>query len=626
MTRKFFVGGNWKMNGDKASIDGIVTFLNQSAGVDNVDIIVAPPSPYLAYVKDQLKSSVKVAAQNSYKVAKGAFTGEISPAMLKDLGLEWVILGHSERRHVFGEQDELVAEKTVHALENNVNVIFCIGEKLEEREAGNTKEVNFRQLQSLVDKKVNWDHIVIAYEPVWAIGTGKTASPAQAQEVHGWIREFLKEKVSADVANKIRIIYGGVVNLHTTAGDIEIELWSRECPLASRNFIQLCMEGYYNGTIFHRLVKGFIIQGGDPTGSGHGGESIYGEPFKDEFHQRLRFNRRGLMGMANAGRDDNNSQFFFTIGSEPARDLDKKHTLFGKIVGNTVFNMLKMTECDVDSNDRPRTIHKIIGATIVKNPFDDIKPRKREHKPVEKKLNLLSFGDEAEEDELELNHANKVLHKKGKSAHDVLDDGKLSTQVAVTPDELGDYEPGEDAECTTSTVSSIRAKFAKRKKVDTRYCYAIIEIVVLDFITYIYSTVEEETEGMKMYSALKMKFKSKSKMIVKMRDPKREEQSAAIMERFAKRLRCSDRSAILFDKKINIDENKEDHEEEKKFGIDLDAEDLEGNDWMLNKFVAEDEDSTISKAKDANLREESEDWYDINDPRNKMNKRRRGEE
>ncbi|TMS34837.1 hypothetical protein L596_002348 [Steinernema carpocapsae] len=211
MGRKFFVGGNWKMNGDKAMIDGIVAFLNQSGNTDNVDVVVAPPAPYLVYVKEQLKSSVEVAAQNCYKVPKGAFTGEISPAMVKDLGLKWVILGHSERRHVFGESDCLIADKTVHAIESGLDVVFCIGEKLEEREAGHTKNVNFRQLQAIVDRKVNWDKIVIAYEPVWAIGTGKTASPEQAQEVHAWIREFLKEKVSADVAEKVRIIYGGSV-------------------------------------------------------------------------------------------------------------------------------------------------------------------------------------------------------------------------------------------------------------------------------------------------------------------------------------------------------------------------------------------------------------------------------
>ncbi|CAD5211674.1 unnamed protein product [Bursaphelenchus okinawaensis] len=196
--RKFFVGGNWKMNGDTQSIDGIISFLNDGVKDDHVEVVVAPPAPYLAYVKSKVN-------------------GEISPAMIKDLGLKYVILGHSERRHVFGESDDLIAAKTVHALENGLVVVFCIGEKLEEREAGKTKEVNFRQLQAIVDKKVDWSKIVIAYEPVWAIGTGKTASPEQAQEVHGWIREFLKEKVSEDVSKSTRIIYGGSVTAANAA-------------------------------------------------------------------------------------------------------------------------------------------------------------------------------------------------------------------------------------------------------------------------------------------------------------------------------------------------------------------------------------------------------------------------
>ncbi|KAK2156225.1 hypothetical protein LSH36_218g00014 [Paralvinella palmiformis] len=119
------------------------------------------------------------------------------------------------------------------------------------------------------------------------------------------------------------------VLLQTTVGDIDIELWSKEAPRACRNFIQLCMEGYYNGTIFHRVIKDFIVQGGDPTGTGHGGESIYGKPFRDEFHSRLRFNHRGLVAMANAGLNDNASQFFFTLGATP--ELDRKHTIFGKV-------------------------------------------------------------------------------------------------------------------------------------------------------------------------------------------------------------------------------------------------------------------------------------------------------
>lgn len=146
------------------------------------------------------------------------------------------------------------------------------------------------------------------------------------------------------------------------------------------------MEGYYNDTIFHRVVKGFIVQGGDPNGDGTGGESIYGAPFKDEFHSRLRFTRRGLVAMANSDKNDNGSQFFFTLGATP--ELQNKHTLFGKITGDTLFNMLKLEEGLVDHNERPFYPQKIIKAVILNNPFDDIVPRIKsvEEKKEKKKL------------------------------------------------------------------------------------------------------------------------------------------------------------------------------------------------------------------------------------------------
>uniref|UniRef100_A0A8C7EI03 Peptidyl-prolyl cis-trans isomerase n=1 Tax=Nothoprocta perdicaria TaxID=30464 RepID=A0A8C7EI03_NOTPE len=136
------------------------------------------------------------------------------------------------------------------------------------------------------------------------------------------------QRGSCGKTNDLPFVFVQVL-LRTTAGDIDIELWSKEAPKACRNFVQLCMEEYYNNTIFHRVVPGFIIQGGDPTGTGSGGDSIYGAPFKDEFHSRLRFNRRGLVAMANAGPHDNGSQFFFTLGR--ADELNNKHTIFGKV-------------------------------------------------------------------------------------------------------------------------------------------------------------------------------------------------------------------------------------------------------------------------------------------------------
>jgi triosephosphate isomerase len=209
--RKFLVGGNWKMNGNKKEIDGIVDFLKAGPLDPNAEVICGAPQCYIDYARQKLPANIGVAAQNSYKTAKGAFTGEISPAMIKDLGCEWVILGHSERRHIFGETDLLIAEKVLHALEAGLSVIACIGEKLDEREAGQTEAVVFRQTKAIADKIKSWDKVVLAYEPVWAIGTGKTATPEQAQEVHAKLRDWLKANVSEQVAKKTRIIYGGSV-------------------------------------------------------------------------------------------------------------------------------------------------------------------------------------------------------------------------------------------------------------------------------------------------------------------------------------------------------------------------------------------------------------------------------
>lgn len=199
------------MNGDKKGIDGICDFLKKGPLDKNVEVVIGVPSVYLEYAKSKVPAGVFCAAQNCYKEPKGAFTGEISPDMLKDIGIEWVILGHSERRSVFGESDELIADKCKHALDSGLKVILCCGEKLDEREGGKTEEVVVRQLSACAKKIKDWTNVVVAYEPVWAIGTGKTATPAQAQEVHAQIRSWMKEKVNAGVADNTRILYGGSV-------------------------------------------------------------------------------------------------------------------------------------------------------------------------------------------------------------------------------------------------------------------------------------------------------------------------------------------------------------------------------------------------------------------------------
>lgn len=211
-TGQFFVGGNWKCNGTKESITTLISDLNSAKLESDVDVVVAPPFIYIDQVKSSLTDRIEISAQNSWVSKGGAFTGEISVEQLKDIGCKWVILGHSERRHVIGEDDQFIGKKAAYALSQGVGVIACIGELLEEREAGKTFDVCYQQLKAYADAVPSWDNIVIAYEPVWAIGTGVVATPAQAQEVHVAVRDWLKNNVSAEVASKTRIIYGGSVN------------------------------------------------------------------------------------------------------------------------------------------------------------------------------------------------------------------------------------------------------------------------------------------------------------------------------------------------------------------------------------------------------------------------------
>jgi len=214
MPRKFFVGGNWKLNGLKESVAKLVSELNAAnIAFDKAEVVVAPVAIHLEAVVRLARPEIQVSAQNCYHESKGAFTGEISGEQLKDIGVHWTILGHSERRNILHESDEFVGKKVGHALKAGLQVIVCVGELLEEREAGKTTEVVFRQLKAVAShvQAEEWKRVVIAYEPVWAIGTGKVATPQQAQEVHSEIRKWLRETVSADVADATRIIYGGSV-------------------------------------------------------------------------------------------------------------------------------------------------------------------------------------------------------------------------------------------------------------------------------------------------------------------------------------------------------------------------------------------------------------------------------
>ena len=479
----------------------------------------------------------------------------------------------------------------------------------------------------------------------------------------------------------------GKVCLETSVGDIEIELWSRECPKACRNFVQLCMENYYNKTKFHRVVKDFIVQGGDPSGTGQGGDSIYGQPFKDEFHTRLRFVRRGLVAMANAGKDDNGSQFFFTMS--PTQELQNKHTLFGKVVGDTIYNMIKLQEVEVDPDDRPMHPHKILRTKVLNNPFPDIEPRqsiqnlmdddelqKEKIKKPKSKMKatkdykLLSFGEEAEDDEEEtLEIVQKSLSKKPKSSHDLLDDPTLCKDVGDLEGDV-DYVKGDqkldlddDQESAINNVESIRDKLKKakdekskkrkhereaddpvddvleiptnpeeeyeddevtkqkRRKEEIR---KEIKALKKDLMKESFSdrnksqeqkedaksklqklTEEEKANDLLLaFYAEKEKYGEKKKKILK-KGSKREQQTMAILSNFKNKL-------------FSVKTNENPTSTNKPIQDDNDDSDDDDN-WMANSLNFESNDPVL--AKDASTKDD--DWFDIYDPRNPMNKRRR---
>ena len=267
----------------------------------------------------------------------------------------------------------------------------------------------------------------------------------------------------------------GKVVLETTKGSVEIELWTKEMPLACRNFIQLCLEGYYNNTIFHRVIKGFMVQGGDPTGTGSGGASVYtdgveGKYFNDEFHSRISFNRRGLIACANQSKaNTNGSQFFITLGA--CKHLDKKHTIFGRIIGPTMFNVLQIENLEIGENDRPVYPPKIISTKIITNPFNDIKIRKDNLKKLDhnkgkknkkkrkrvKNLGLLSFGgDEEEMDAYDKEINNNSGKKIGgiKSLHDAVNNKNLNKNKKKKKKKKTDTEEVEaNAEINNNNVN-----------------------------------------------------------------------------------------------------------------------------------------------------------------------------
>jgi triosephosphate isomerase len=212
--RKFFVGGNWKANPKtKEEADQLIALLNGAKTQAPVEVVIAAPFIFLPKLKETLRTDWEVSAENIYPKDNGAYTGEVTAPMLKTYGINWTILGHSERRDILGETDDFLAQKSAAALAAGLKIIYCCGEHLAEREAKKAIPFVTAQIEKFIPSVPadKWGSVVIAYEPIWAIGTGKVASTADAQEMGAVIRKIIAEKVNPGVANALRILYGGSV-------------------------------------------------------------------------------------------------------------------------------------------------------------------------------------------------------------------------------------------------------------------------------------------------------------------------------------------------------------------------------------------------------------------------------
>ncbi len=247
--RRTIVAGNWKMNASKESVNKLILGILSGMSEVRSEVVVCAPFPYLSQVEALIThSQVKLGAQNLNTNSSGAFTGEVSANMIKDFGARHVIVGHSERRSLYGETSALVAEKVKTALDNDLTPLLCVGESLEQREFGETEEVVAEQINTVIEL-VGIDafrNIIIAYEPVWAIGTGKTASPEQAQAAHLFIRDLLR-KSNESIAQSAHILYGGSMNAGNareliSCADIDGGLIGG-AALKAEDFLQICRAG-----------------------------------------------------------------------------------------------------------------------------------------------------------------------------------------------------------------------------------------------------------------------------------------------------------------------------------------------------------------------------------------------
>ncbi|CRK86710.1 CLUMA_CG000543, isoform A [Clunio marinus] len=422
----------------------------------------------------------------------------------------------------------------------------------------------------------------------------------------------------------------GKVLLKTTVGELEIELWSKEAPKTCRNFIQLCIDRFYDKTPFHRLIPNFIVQCGENSETADCIESI-----KNEFHSRLRFSRRGLVAMANNEGSENNMEFFFTLDATP--ELQNTHTIFGKVTGETIYNMIKLAESETDANDRPLYLHKINKVKILHNPFEDIRPRaehrKESHEESEKRkkpkregvknFKLISFGDEAEQDEQEVESFPKETDKdkskpqtsNEKSSRKEKERKKQESPSRTPPPKTEDKQKLQEDDSDSDyemTLEKERLADLERKKKE-------IQDQIRDIKKEYHKDKKDknkeekneketpkpthEDETIQDYLEEKEKYKKK-KLTTK--GASREELTLQLLAKFKNKLHSAlESTADQPPQKQSLNEDSDDEN------------------WLSHKLDFSDSHDAVL-AKDASKKQD--DWYDIYDPRNPLNKRKRGAE
>lgn len=441
----------------------------------------------------------------------------------------------------------------------------------------------------------------------------------------------------------------GLIKFKTTFGDLEIELFTKQCPKATKNFVQLCLDGFYQGTIFERVEKDFIAIGGSDSNYSDT-QSEFFTYYQDEFHSRLRFNRRGLLASANTAKDENGAKFFFTLAATP--ELQNKHTIFGKLKGNSVYSLVDLNDCQVDEDYRPYIKQMIVEVTVIDNPWPDLKPnlnnvehlnsirRKRQKidhhnlahdpklKPNPAKVKKLSFGQNSEDSESEKDdESSKNINSRAepnKHVKTVVNEANVKQETSVdqkSPVRMKNIEievkdeqdeKSRAARDKERRLQEIRAQIQELKEQSTK---GLLSSKTLSKRRSADSSSEQVVESNRKSSSTESRIELNN--APRKGSRKREQETLELLSRFKKKLKESvkemnnpTRDSICAPKEKQLDESML---EELTY---LDK--VDGDDWLRHKFKAEDE---AGSPKDANTK--SDDWYSTDDSKSRVHSHKR---